>query len=276
MAFGNAKAFVAFLLEVQMKSRTNIMLLILAGLLLFPLSAHAHFGMVIPSDTMIMQGDKQTVRVQISFSHPFEGIGMEMNKPRVCNVMANGKTMDLKASLKKDHVMDHTAWSLDYKIARPGVYMFLVEPEPYWEPAEDAFIIHYTKTVVTAFGDDEGWDREIGLKTEILPLSKPYGLYAGNLFQGIVKLNGKPVPFAEVEVEYYNKDQQLTAPTDYMITQTIKADDNGIFSYAAPVAGWWGFAALNSADFKLKHDGQDKDVELGAVIWVEFHDLKFK
>ena len=45
------------------------------------------------------------------------------------------------------------------------------DPQPYWEPAEDAFIIHYTKTVVTAFGDDGGWDEEIGLKTEIVPLA---------------------------------------------------------------------------------------------------------
>jgi cobalt/nickel transport protein len=35
-----------------------------------------------------------------------------------------------------------------------------VEPEPYWEAAENAFIIHYTKAVVTAFGDDEGWGRQ--------------------------------------------------------------------------------------------------------------------
>ena len=28
--------------------------------------------------------------------------------------------------------------------------------------------------------------------------------------------------------------------------------------------GWWGFAALNDADFKIKNDGQDKDVELGS------------
>ena len=259
-----------------MKQRAIIILLILTGLLSFPMSGYAHFGMLIPSDTMIMQGDDRTVHVQISFSHPFEGIGMEMATPKICDVMANGIRKDLTGLLKKDLIMGHTAWSLDYKIARPGVYMFLVEPEPYWEATEDAFIIHYTKTVVTAFGDDEGWDREIGLKTEIIPLSKPYGLYAGNLFQGMVKFNGKPVPFAEVEVEYYNTDRQLTAPTDYMITQTIKADGNGVFSYAAPVAGWWGFAALNSADFKLKHDGQDKDVELGAVIWVKFHDLKVK
>jgi cobalt/nickel transport protein len=45
-----------------------------------------------------------------------------------------------------------------------------------------------------------------------------------------------------------------------------------VFTYAAPVAGWWGFAALNPANFKLKHNGQEKDVELGAVIWVKFHD----
>jgi len=259
-----------------MKHKMKIMLVMLTGLLLFPVSGYSHFGMMIPSDTMIMQEDNRTVTVQVSFSHPFEGIGMDMAKPRMCTVMANGKTIDLTNVLKKDRVMGRSAWSLDYKIARPGVYMFLVEPEPYWEAAEDAFIIHYTKAVVTAFGDDEGWDKEVGLKTEILPLSKPYGLYAGNLFQGIVKINGRPQPFAEVEVEYYNTDRQLRAPTDYMVTQTIKADANGVFSYAVPVAGWWGFAALSSADFKLEKDGEDKDVELGAVIWVKFHEMKFK
>jgi cobalt/nickel transport protein len=131
--------------------------------------------------------------------------------------------------LEATQIMGHRAWQVDYPIKRPGVYVFCMEPEPYWEPAEDSFIIHHTKTVVTAFGDDEGWDAEIGLKTEIVPLSKPFGLYAGNVFQGIVKLDGKAVPFAEVEVEYYNKDKNHTAPTEYMITQTIKADGNGVF-----------------------------------------------
>ena len=153
--------------------------------------------------------------------------------------------------------------------------MFYMKPKPYWEPAEDCFIIHYTKTVVTAFGDDEGWDKEIGLKTEIVPLSKPFGLYAGNVFQGIVKLDGKAVPFAEVEVEYYNEDGKAKAPTDYMITQTVKADKNGVFTYAVPKAGWWGFAALNEADYQLKlKSGEKKSVELGAVIWIKFHDWK--
>jgi cobalt/nickel transport protein len=233
-------------------------------------AALAHFGMLIPSDSMVMQNDNRTVNVKLSFSHPFEGEGMELVKPNVFGVMANGEKADLLETLTKTKVMGHTAWETSYTIKRPGVYMFYMEPKPYWEPAEDCYIVHYTKTVVTAFGDDEGWDQEIGLKTEIVPLSKPYGLYTGNVFQGIVKMDGKPVSFGEVEVEYYNKERKAQAPTDYMVTQTIKADANGVFTYSAPKPGWWGFAALNTSDKKIK----GKDVEIGAVLWVKFHDWK--
>ena len=124
--------------------------------------------------------------------------------------------------------------------------------------------------MVTAFGDDDGWDGEAGLKTEIVPLSKPYGLYAGNIFQGIVKLDGKPAPYARVEVEFYNENRVAEAPTDYMTAQTIKADGSGVFTYAAPRSGWWGFAALSEADFTLEKNGEKKQVEVGAVIWVHF------
>ncbi len=250
----------------------------LTGMVLFGSCgiSFAHFGMVIPSDSMIMQGENSVVRIVLSFSHPFEEAGMELTKPRVFGVMANGKKLDLLNRLIKTQVMGHTAWRTEYKINRPGVYIFYMVPKPYWEPAEDCFIVHYTKSVVTAFGDDEGWDEEVGLKTEIVPLAKPFGLYAGNVFQGIVKLDGRPVPFGEVEVEFYNKDGKAQAPSDYMTTQTIKADKNGVFTYAVPVSGWWGFAALNNADFKLSHDGEEKDVELGAVLWIRFHDWKMK
>ena len=249
---------------------------VLGAVLLSAGTASAHFGMLIPSDSMVMQGDNRTVSLILSFSHPFEMVGMELIRPEVFGVMVNGKKQDLIGSLKETTIMGHMAWRADYLIKRPGVFMFYMEPTPYWEPAEDCFIIHYTKTVVTAFGDDEGWDREIGLKTEIVPLSKPFGLYAGNVFQGIVKMNGKAIPYAKVEVEYYNRDKKAKAPTEYMITQTIKADGNGVFTYAAPKAGWWGFSALNRSDEKRKHGGRDKEVELGAVLWIQFMDWNKK
>lgn len=256
--------------------KVKLLVLLVIMFLMLTGTAFAHYGMIIPSDSMVMQSDSRTINLKLSFSHPFERIGMELAKPKVFGVVANGYKQDLLEKLKKTQVMEHTAWKLDYKVKRPGVYMFYMEPTPYWESAEDVFIIHYTKTVVTSFGDDMGWDEEIGLKTEIVPLSKPFGLYTGNVFQGIIKLDGKPFPYAEVEIEYYNEDGRSEAPTDYMITQTIKADQNGVFIYAAPKAGWWGFAALNTADFKLKQNGEDKDVEIGAVIWVKFHDWMIK
>jgi len=232
--------------------------------------ALAHYGMIIPTDAMVMADDPRQIKLTLSFSHPMEGLGMELVKPKAFGLKAEGKTIDLLGSLKPTKVMDQPAWEVDFSVTRPGLYVFFMEPQPYWEPAEDKFIVHFTKTVVAAFGEDEGWDQPIGLKTEIVPLSKPYGLYAGNVFQGMVLKAGKPIANAEVEVEFYNTDGKAKAPTDYMVTQTIKTDKNGVFTYAAPKPGWWGFAALSNADYKLKKDGKDKEVELGAVLWVQF------
>ncbi|MCP3899229.1 MAG: DUF4198 domain-containing protein [Desulfobacteraceae bacterium] len=236
-------------------------------------NAFAHFGMLIPSDNMVMQDDTRKIDLVLSFSHPFEGIGMTLVKPEKFFVVKDGKKESLLNNLKATKVMGEKAWQAEFGIKRPGVYSFCMIPKPYWEPTEDCYIIHYTRTVIVAFGDDEGWGEEIGLKTEIVPLSRSFGVYAGNLFQGIVKLDGKIVPFAEVEVEYYNKDGKAKAPTDYMVTQTIKADKNGVFSYAVPKSGWWGFAALNTSNEKMKYEGIEKDIELGAVLWVKFEDF---
>ena len=127
---------------------------------------------------------------------------------------------------------------------------------------------------LASFGDEEGWDTEAGLKTEIVPLSRPFGLYAGNVFQGVVKRDAMAVPLPEIEVTYYNEAHRYKAPTDTMMILTTKADENGVFTFAVPVSGWWGFAALTQADFHISYEGDNKDVELGAVIWVYFHEME--
>jgi cobalt/nickel transport protein len=168
----------------------------------------------------------------------------------------------------------YTFWEAQFTVKRPGDYTFFVEPTPYWEPAEDSFIVHFTKVCVDALGMEVGWDEELGLETEIVPLTRPYGLWTGNAFTGIVKLQGEPVPFAEVEVEYYNEAGEVVPPADAYITQVVRADGNGVFSYAMPRAGWWGFAALNEASWTLGDpSGNEKPVELGAVYWVQTRDM---
>jgi uncharacterized GH25 family protein len=73
---------------------------------------------------------------------------------------------------------------------------------------------------------------------------------------------------------YDNRDRHITAPDDAYITQTLKADSRGVFTYAMPVAGWWGFAALSTADFKMEHRGKMYPVEIGAVLWVMTQEMK--
>ena len=129
---------------------------------------------------------------------------------------------------------------------------------------------HYTKVIVPAYGDEDGWDKPAGVKTEIVPLTRPFANYAGNTFRGQLLVDGKPAAGADVEVEYFNRDGKYEAPNDYFVTQVVKTDAQGIFAFTAPWAGWWGFAALTDADYKLKEAGAEKDVELGAVLWTEF------
>jgi cobalt/nickel transport protein len=200
---------------------------------------------------------------------------MEMGAPKQFGVMLEGKKTSLLDSLKEIKVQGKRAYELLYKFKSPGDYIFFIEPAPYWEPAEQKMIVHYTKVIVDVLGAESGWDEMVGFPVEIEPLSRPYSLYTGNIFQGIVKKNGKPVPFAEVEVELYNKDKAYEAPADVFVTQVIKADANGVFSYAIPKSGWWGFAALIDGDKKMKNPkGKEVDVELGAVIWVKVVDMK--
>ena len=116
-------------------------LMVPAMLLCFSGAAGAHFGMVIPSDSMVMMEDNRTVHLQVSFSHPFEGIGMTMEKPKRFGVVAAGKAQDLLGALERTKVMGHPAWQIDYRVKRPGAYHFFLEPTPYWEPARAALVI---------------------------------------------------------------------------------------------------------------------------------------
>lgn len=233
-------------------------------------AASAHFGMILPSQDVVLEKGKAEVKLTLSFSHPMEMQGMDMVKPEQFAVVEGGKKTDLLAGLSETKVMGKKAWAATHALKTPGVFSYYMVPAPYWEPAEDCFIQHLTKVVVPAFGEEEGWNEPLGLKTEIVPLTRPFGNYAGNVFTGQVLVDGKPAPRVTVEVEYYNSEKKYEAPNDYMITQAVTTDAGGVFVYAVPFAGWWGFAALTTSNETIKHDGQDKPIELGAVLWTKF------
>ncbi|MGN7612766.1 DUF4198 domain-containing protein [Magnetococcales bacterium HHB-1] len=262
---------------IKQKIRRLLMLTAcITGISLTATPAWSHFLQLIPTSDRV--NDTSLARqfsLELTFTHPMEGgPAMEMAKPVRFGVQSRGNTQDLIDRLTPRQVDKKQAWQASYPVTRPGNYLFFVEPTPYWEPGEGKMIIHYTKVVVDGFDWGEGWDQTLGLPVEIKPLVRPYSLWTGNLFRGLVLKDGKPVPHAEVEVEWVN-DGSITPPSDAFVTQVIKADDRGIFSYAMPRAGWWGFAALIDGKHPMNNpEGKPVPVELGGLMWVHTVDMK--
>lgn len=249
-------------------------LLTTISLSVFPAISFAHFQVLLPSQPIVTT--QKTITLTAQFTHPMEqGPLMNMDVPQRFGVIVNGESQDLLTTLQP-HQQDGKTWfSTTYQLKMPADYLFFLEPKPYWEPSEEKMIIHYTKVIVDGFEAETGWETMVGFPVEIQPLVRPYGLWTGNLFRGVVQSQGKPVPFATIEVEYFNENQHIKIPNSPFITQVIQADANGTFSYAMPIAGWWGFAALIEGEKPLKNpEGKLVPVELGGLIWINVVDMQ--
>jgi len=248
-----------------------------AGVAVTAAPAAAHFQELIPSADIVSgesSAKDRTIRLGLTFTHPMErGPVMDMGRPVAFGVLAADTRTDLLPALTEKRITGKVAYEAAYPIKTPGDYVFYLEPARYWEPAERAYIIHYTKVVVD-FGSGEGWDRLAGLPVEIEPLTRPYGLWTHGSFTGLVRRNGAPLPFATLEIEWRN-DGSVTAPADPFITQVLKADANGVFAFALPRAGWWGFNALIEAENPPPApDGGAATLELGGTLWIKATDMR--
>jgi cobalt/nickel transport protein len=253
----------------------RVALLLIGLLLLSGKQTTAHFLVLLPSADIVEGNDVRTVDLDLRFTHPMEqGPSMNLAHPRRIGALVNGKRIDLSGRLKARTVDGKSAFACSLETKLPGDYVVYVEPEPYWEAAEGKMIVHYTKVVIDVLGAENGWDALVGLPVEIEPLVRPYGLWTGNSFRGIVRYHGKPVPFARVEVEYFNIGRRVKPPKDAFVTQVVKTDANGVFAYTMPRAGWWGFAGLIEGEKMKNPEGKLVDTELGGLMWVHTVDMK--
>ncbi|WP_137702510.1 DUF4198 domain-containing protein [Marimonas lutisalis] len=255
--------------------------LILAGILAWPGVAGAHFQLAYSPQTQLEKaGD---VPIKLIFWHPFEnGAVMDMGPPRAVWALHRGERIDLSGSLAPITFTgaQNTGRAYDavLPVKRAGDYVIAVEPEPFLEEAEDIYIQQFAKAYLNRAGLPTDWEAELGLPAEILPLSKPYNLIAGSSFTGRVMADGKPVPGAEIEVEYIAAEPDMTEnragpaavgpmPGGAIV---IRADEAGYFTFAVPRAGHWGFAALDIGPVK-EHQG--KPLSQDAVIWVRAYGM---
>ncbi len=263
----------------------------------------AHFQMIYTPKSALTTDEPGKVHLLLVFTHPFEaGHTMDMgadetgkiSPPTAFGVMTLDKKTektvktDLTKELKPIEFTSLTnkgkGYSRDYKLSGIGDFVFYLDPAPYYDKTEDQYMRQITKVIVNRGGAPGAWDKAVGLDAEIVPLDKPYALWTGNVFRGVVmRKEGEkmvPVPDAEIEVEYLNhaikgntfgKEAKVKAPQDAFVTQTIKANSRGEFAYAIPKAGWWGFAAVGAGG-ELKQNG--KPLSVDAVIWVRAQDMK--
>ncbi len=244
--------------------------------------------MIYTPEAALTKGGK--IPLTLIFTHPFEtGHTMDMGRPEQFFVLQSrgeneSRKTDLLSTLKPIVWASLTNSGAAFETecaARGGDHIFCLVPEPYFEAEEGAYIKQLTKVIVNVGGEPGAWMEPVGLPVEIVPLCKPYDRWTGNVFQGKVLFNGKPVSGAEIEIEYLNhepmsdkkafaREAKAEAPQDAFVLQTIFADDNGIFTFGIPKAGWWGFAALG-LDPGYAYEG--KECSLDAVIWIKATDM---
>lgn len=261
-------------------------------------SAYAHFQVMYTPNTILTPEDSSKISMKLVFTHPFEAghtmsMGLDKSgkiyKPKKFGVIKDGKYTSLIKKLKKMTFTSITNSGVgydfkNYRLKGMGDFIFILDPGPYFEGSENIYIQQFTKVIVNRAGASTGWNEPTGLPTEILPLDKPYALWTGNVFRGVVvkKVGNKvvPVPNAEIEVEFLNhpikgnkfvKKGEVEAPQDAFVTQGIMSDANGQFSYGIPRAGWWGFCALGAGG-EATHKGLELSKD--AVIWVQAVDMK--
>lgn len=265
-------------------------ILLLTSLLISNIS-YAHFQMIYTEKMAVEATDNSKIDISLMFVHPFDGkhsmnmgkdINLSSKAPLEFGYLHNGKKVNLLKKLKAFKFQSKSNSSLAYKtkvrLKRAGDYVFYVNPSPYYEKSEDAYIQQFTKVIVNRMGVSTDWQKMVMQPAEIMPLDRPYGLWENNVFRGIVKknINGKmvPAPNATIEIEYLNykikkgkfvKGPILKNVSDVLATQIITTNKDGEFSYALPKSGWWGFAALGVGQ-KTKYKG--KDLSQDAVIWV--------
>ncbi len=261
---------------------------VLATVLVFVSSATAHCNMLLPDKHSVKKGEEVTFTYQ--WGHPYEHQLFDAPKPTSVYVLSpDGKKTDLTKALEKATVAagdkkEVTVYRFHFKPSERGDYVFVLQAARIWMEEEGEFLQDRVQ-VVLHVQTQHGWDGTLednGL--ELAPLTRPYGLQPGMVFQAQAFYRTKnPVggpnkkgayvdnpsgvlAKALVEIERYNAAPPKELPPDEVITRAAKTDPNGVVTCTLSEPGWWCIAVQRLGIFS--NDGQDKPICHRAILWV--------
>jgi cobalt/nickel transport protein len=235
--------------------------------------ASAHYNMLLPQTPMAMKGDK--VAFVYQFGHPFEHELFDSPQPtRVEATLPDGKQVDLSASLEKFKKpgadgKEVTAFRFTFAPEQRGDHWFVLHTPPIWMEESKEFYQDIVQ-VVLHVQTQKGWDTPPLEPFRMVPLTRPYGLVPGMVFQGRVsrpKEDLKGVrPKSMVEIERYNPQRPKELPPDELITfKTITHD--GVFTCTLTEPGWWCMTTERDAG-KQAREGKLFPLRQRATLWV--------
>ncbi|MFZ5451187.1 MAG: DUF4198 domain-containing protein [Thermodesulfobacteriota bacterium] len=216
--------------------------IILALMLLFPLTANAHmFWLLTDKDSPKVN---EPVQVEIGFGHKF---------PRDEEIKAErlGAVQALSASGKKFALKKISTSRYEFLPPAPGVYCLTAQMVPDFvtrtpqgmkmqkkKGIPDAnYCFHFdmaAKTLVNVGGQSQGFDQRAKNALEVLPLRNPASLKTGASLPLKVLFQGKPLPEATVKIT----NDSWSNPKNPFVS-TGKTDGRGECRVKADKPGKW-------------------------------------
>jgi len=237
--------------------------------------AFAHFNIVLPATPSAKRGEAVTFIYQ--WGHPYEHELFDAPKPEKLNVLfPDGEThKDLTSTLEKVQGAGGdgkpvTSWRFSFTPQQRGDHTFFLQTPPIWMEESREFvqdIVRVTLHVQT----QNGWDIDTGEGFRLTPLTRPYGLLPGMVFQGRLlrdKIDdGLEEISPHIQIERYNAAPPKELPADELITFRTRYDPNGVFTFAFPEAGWWSFTAERAAGLH-ERKGKEHPLRQRLTMWV--------
>ena len=255
---------------------------LMAWLVLFAGTAAAHFNMLLPQTASAKKGETLTITYQ--WGHPFEHELFEAPQPQSLIVLGpDGKRVELTdkfekttrsnraRSASKGNDKDVTAYQLRFTPQQRGDYVFVLRTPPIWME-EDGEFLQDTVKMVLHVQAQKGWDAAAG-DFEFVPLTRPYGLRPGMVFQVEAAIRQGQERTADtrqrmmVEIERYNAAPPKKLPPDEHITRTVRLDVNGVATTTLTEPGWWCLT-VGRRQGTRKHEGKSYPLRQRTTFWV--------